>query len=134
MQNLNQVTRSCGTVNLDPRARGYGVYRAIACACIVLATTFAGMGQDASPPSKGQGTEKAALPAASNPSHDKNALRRKQLAEDSDRLYALAVALKAEVDKTNKDVLSLAVIRKADEIEKLAHNVKEEMKRTPGGN
>lgn len=132
MLNLNRVIRSCGTVSPDAHARG--VYRAIACACIVLATTFAGVGQDASPPSKKQSAEKVALPTASNQSHDKNALRRKQLAEDSDRLYALAVALKAEVDKTNKDVLSLGVIRKADEIEKLAHNVKEEMKRTPGGN
>ena len=43
------------------------------------------------------------------------------------------MALKAEVDKTNKDMLSLNVIRKADEIEKLAHNVKEKMKLTVGG-
>jgi hypothetical protein len=42
------------------------------------------------------------------------------------------MALKAEVDKTNKDMLSLNVIRKADEIEKLAHNVKEKM-RLPAG-
>lgn len=132
MLDLNRVKRARSTIIPDARARG--VYRAIACACILLATTFAGVGQDASPPSKQQSTEKVALPTAGNPRLDKNALRRKQLAEDSDRLYALAVALKAEVDKTNKDVLSLAVIRKADEIEKLAHNVKEEMKRTPGGN
>jgi hypothetical protein len=37
------------------------------------------------------------------------------------------------VDKTNKDMLSLNVIRKADEIEKLAHSVKEKMKLTVGG-
>jgi hypothetical protein len=43
------------------------------------------------------------------------------------------MALKAEVDKTNKDMLSLNVIRKADEIEKLAHDVKEKMKLTIGG-
>jgi len=62
-----------------------------------------------------------------------NAARKKQLADDSAKLLALAVALKAEVDKTNKDTLSLSVIRKADEIEKLAHNVKEKMKLTVGG-
>lgn len=56
--------------------------------------------------------------------------RKKQLATESEQLLALATALKAEVDKTNKDMLSLRVIRKADEIEKLAHTVKEKMKVT----
>jgi hypothetical protein len=62
-----------------------------------------------------------------------NAARKKQLSDDSTKLLTLAMALKAEVDKTNKDLLSLNVIRKADEIEKLAHDVKEKMKLTVGG-
>ena len=62
-----------------------------------------------------------------------NAERKKELSEESAQLLTLAMALKAEVDKTNKDMLSLNVIRKADEIEKLAHNVKEKMKLTVGG-
>lgn len=57
-----------------------------------------------------------------------NAERRKQLADDGARLVKLAADLKAEVDKTTKDTLSLDVIRKADEIEKLARSVKERMK------
>jgi|SRR5271157_2980230 len=61
-----------------------------------------------------------------------NAERKKQIAEDSTKLLKLATDLKAEVDKTTKDTLSLNVIRKADEIEKLAHNVKEKMKLTVG--
>jgi hypothetical protein len=63
-----------------------------------------------------------------------NAERRKQIADDSARLLKLANDLKAEVDKTTKDMLSLTVIRKADEIERLAHNMKEKMKLTVGGN
>ncbi|MGA8670704.1 MAG: hypothetical protein WB679_12550 [Terracidiphilus sp.] len=62
-----------------------------------------------------------------------NAERKRQLSDESAKLLTLAMALKAEVDKTNKDMLSLNVIRKADEIEKLAHNVKEKMKLTVGG-
>lgn len=62
-----------------------------------------------------------------------NEERKKQLSDDSEKLLTLAMALKAEVDKTNKDMLSLNVIRKADEIEKLAHVVKEKMKLTVGG-
>jgi len=61
-----------------------------------------------------------------------NAERKRQIAEDSARLLKLAVDLKAEVDKTSKDTLSLNVIRKAEEIEKLARNVKEKMKVTVG--
>jgi len=63
-----------------------------------------------------------------------NAERKKQIADDSERLLKMATDLKAEVDKTNKDTLSLNVIRKAGEIEKLAHNVKEKMKLTEGAN
>jgi hypothetical protein len=62
-----------------------------------------------------------------------NAERKKQIAEDTTKLLKLANDLKSEVEKTNKDTLSLNVIRKADEIERLAHNVKEKMKLTVGG-
>jgi len=59
--------------------------------------------------------------------------RKKQLSDDSAKLLTLAEALKAEVDKTNKDMLSMNVIRKANEIEKFAHDVKEKMKLASGG-
>jgi type VI protein secretion system component VasF len=54
--------------------------------------------------------------------------RQKKLVADTDKLLALATELKTDVDKTNKDILSMDVIKKADEIEKLAHSVKERMK------
>ncbi len=58
--------------------------------------------------------------------------RKKQISDQSTQLLAMAVALKAEVDKTNKDTLSLNVIRKADAIEKLAKTVKDKMKQSAG--
>lgn len=58
--------------------------------------------------------------------------RRKQIAADSATLLKLATDLKAEVNKSNKDTLSLTVIRKAEEIEKLARSVKEKMKLAGG--
>ena len=61
-----------------------------------------------------------------------NAERKKQIADDSAKLLKLATDLKTEVDKTSKDTLSLGVIRKAEEIEKLAHSVKEKMKLSMG--
>ncbi len=62
-----------------------------------------------------------------------NVERKRQIAEDTEKLLKLANDLKAEVDKSNKDTLSLSVIRKADEIERLAHVVKEKMKLSVGG-
>ena len=54
--------------------------------------------------------------------------RQKKLVADTDKLLVLATELKQDVAKTNKDVLSVDVIKKAEEIEKLAHSVKERMK------
>jgi uncharacterized protein YlxW (UPF0749 family) len=50
--------------------------------------------------------------------------RKRQLADDSASLLKRAAELKAEVDRTNKDMLSLAVIRKAAEIESLTAKMK----------
>jgi len=58
----------------------------------------------------------------------RNADRQKKLVEDTAKLLALAQELKVAVDKSDKNTLSLDVVRKADEIEKLAHSVKERMK------
>lgn len=44
----------------------------------------------------------------------------------------MAADLKVEVDKTNKDTLSLNVIRKADAIERLAKTVREKTKQGSG--
>ena len=54
--------------------------------------------------------------------------RHKRLEADTAKLLALTNELKAEVDKASKDELSLDVVRKAAEIEKLARDVKERMK------
>jgi hypothetical protein len=56
-----------------------------------------------------------------------NAIRNKQVSEETAKLLKLANDLKAEVDKAGKDTLSLNAIRKAEAIEKLAHNIKEKM-------
>jgi hypothetical protein len=57
-----------------------------------------------------------------------NQERQAQLKRDTDKLFQLSTELKQYVDKTNENVLSLDVLKKADEIEKLAHSVKTRMK------
>ena len=57
-----------------------------------------------------------------------NRERQAQLQRDTDNLVKLANELKQPVDKSNENTLSLEVVKKAEEIEKLAHSVKEKMK------
>jgi hypothetical protein len=57
-----------------------------------------------------------------------NLQRQAALKSDTDKLLKLAVDLKNYVDKSNENVLSLEVLKKAEEIEKLAHSVKDKMK------
>jgi hypothetical protein len=58
----------------------------------------------------------------------RNVERQKKLQEDTEKLLSLATELKEQVDKTDKNILSVDVIKKADEIEKLAKSVKDRMK------
>jgi hypothetical protein len=48
-----------------------------------------------------------------------------QLQVQTERLAAMASELKARVDKTNKDVLSVAVVQQAQAIEQYAHQLKQ---------
>lgn len=62
-----------------------------------------------------------------------NALRQKILVEESVLLLKLAKELKSETDKASPDTLSQESIRKVEEIEKLAHDVKARMNLMGGG-
>jgi hypothetical protein len=57
-----------------------------------------------------------------------NEQRQAELKRDTERLLKLSTELKDYVDKSNEHILSLDVIKKADEIEKLAHSVKTRMR------
>lgn len=54
--------------------------------------------------------------------------RQAKLKQDTEKLLALAAELKQHVDKTGPNILSLEVIKKAQEIEKLAKSVREKMR------
>jgi hypothetical protein len=57
-----------------------------------------------------------------------NQERQAQLKRDTEQLFKLATDLKEEVDKSNENLLSMEVIKKAEEIERLAHSIKDKMK------
>jgi hypothetical protein len=60
----------------------------------------------------------------SNAFHERQAALRR----DTEKLLSLAAELKENVDKTSPNILSMDVIKKAQEIEKLAKSVKDKMK------
>ncbi len=75
-------------------------------------------------PGADEGQERIAREMAKKANLDRQAA----LKNDTDKLVKLAGELKDYVDKSNENVLSLEVLKKAEEIEKLARNVKEKMK------
>jgi len=63
-----------------------------------------------------------------------NEQRQADLRKDTEKLVKLSVELKQYVDQTNENVLSLDVIKKAEEIEKLARSVRTKMRGNDLGN
>jgi hypothetical protein len=51
--------------------------------------------------------------------------KQSELALETDKLVAMAAELKARVDKTNKDILSVEVVQQAQAIEQYAHQMKQ---------
>ena len=120
-----QALRLCGWVFLAVLAAG---------ACF---SAMAQSNPQAPPPADAASNKAASVPdkAADTPSHpaDTPAQRKKdQLAADTAKLLQLANELKAEMDKSSKDMLSVGVMKKAEEVEKLAHKVRDEMKASIG--
>jgi hypothetical protein len=74
------------------------------------------------------GEEEARDRLTRNMAKKANEERHLALKNDTEKLLRMAVELKAYVDKSNEHVLSVDVVKKAEEIEKLAHSVKDKMK------
>lgn len=75
-----------------------------------------------------QALDQSASKAEADMAKRANQQRQVELQRDTDKLVSLANELKKYVDKSNKNILSVDVMRKAEEIEKLAHSVKEKMR------
>jgi hypothetical protein len=121
--------------------------RILAITTVLIVSALAarpGFGQDVNTPpvfGPSQGRRAGSLPTSPIPTTDDqqrqlerdsakkaNEERQAQLKRDTERLFELSNELKRYVDKTNENILSIDVIKKADEIEKLAHSIREKMK------
>lgn len=84
------------------------------------------------PPPPGTEQQQSKTPAEEKVDREaakqRNIQRQQDIKRDTEKLLELATELKQYVDKTNENVISLDVIKKADQIEKLAKSVKEKMK------
>jgi hypothetical protein len=80
------------------------------------------------PTEKGSDTDQMREQQAHDIAKKANVEREAALKNDTEKLLKLANELKDYVDKTDEHVLSLEVIKKAEEIEKLAKSVKEKMR------
>ena len=77
---------------------------------------------------KGEENDSTRIRMEENAAKARNTDRFKRLQSDTDKLLKLSTELKEDVDKSTKNELSLDVIRKAAEVEKLAHDIKERMR------
>ena len=66
----------------------------------------------------------SAEPPDASPQKTAEEVRQAQIEEDTKELYALSAELRAEVARTYKESLSLTVLKKAEEVEKLARSLK----------
>lgn len=88
--------------------------------------------QQTLPPLPGDQSAKDADESRARIAHDMEKKAAKErianLKSDTDKLLKLSIELKAYVDKSDENVLSLDVVKKAEQIEKLAKSVKDKMK------
>jgi hypothetical protein len=59
-----------------------------------------------------------------------NQQRQVEIRRDTDKMFQLSSELKDYLDKTGQGVMSVDAIKKAEQIEKLAHGVKSKMKQS----
>jgi hypothetical protein len=83
--------------------------------------------QTAAQPPAAQTAPNVEVAANNQPPAAPQTAKQKQLADDTAKLLQLANELKVELDKSSKDTLSLNVMKKAEQVEKLAHKVRDEM-------
>ena len=110
---------------MESRRRFLTVWLAAGIPTILVST--AAMGQRPQPPPKPGGQENQDQDSAPPKLDSKTALEanKKDIKRDIEKLFQLASDLKVEVEKTDSvQVLSMAMVKKTEEIEKLAKEIR----------
>lgn len=119
------------------RVRIFGLSLGL-CLCLCLVIVGSAQSRQGSIPKAGTPTQPTeTLPNSPDAMRDHlareeankaNLARHAALKTDTEKLLKLAEELKQDVEKSNENVLSVNVVKKADEIEKLAKSVKDKMR------
>jgi hypothetical protein len=101
-----------------------------AVAVVLLASAFGWAQQRSVLPVQTQSQTQPQAAVEADPAKETSRTSKQKLLDDqAQRLVTMANELKAAVDKTNKNILSLDVVRKAEEIESLARKMKDQGKK-----
>lgn len=108
------------------------LFSPFACAAAVFAQGAVAPAQSGAAPQASQPAAPVPQVAQPDPAESSTTLTSSEepqqgIEADTKRLYDLALELRTEVGKTYKQSLSLAVLKKAQELEKLARSLKSEM-------
>lgn len=106
---------------MKTRASSFSFTIMALCIASLLGIAAAAQQSSSTPPS-GKTTDAKTEPAKPLTPEEK---KRADLVADTERLYKLTQELKAEVAKSNKDTLSVSVVKKAQEVERLAKSIKD---------
>ena len=88
------------------------------------------------PPAVSQGPGMGNVPVTSGDPAQKeqakaaNLQRQAEIKRDTEKMFQLAAELKDYLDKADQGVMSMDALKKAEQIEKLAHGVKSKMKQS----
>ena len=113
------------------------VIRKIACVGVILIPLLLSgdrsLAQQRAPlpvPPAPRGADDEPAPPSKGPSRNIKMMKEsfEQTQKDTAELYDLATQLKEEVEKADENTLSLTVMKKAEEVEKLAGKIKNRMK------
>lgn len=103
---------------------GAGTVLAARAGSLAAQTRQQGQGRP-QPPDPTQDADETSLPGGKSPTKLMLEANEKDIKKNIEKLYQLATDLKSEVEKTDSSqVLSLTLVKKAEEIEKLAHDIK----------
>lgn len=107
-----------------------GVWTATAAAILVATSLGWGQQRNTAPAQLQTPAVTAASPAEGDLAKEASRTSKQKLLDDqAQRLVTMAAELKTAVDKTNKNILSMDVVRKAEEIELLARKMKDQGKK-----
>jgi hypothetical protein len=96
---------------------------------LLLVVAVISVGSHPGPAQAVASAQGASVPASTIASANSRTEKQKALALQTERLFDMATQLKVEVDKTNKNILSLKVVEKAEEIEALAKGIRTQAKK-----